>query len=385
MIAGIDVEQFVRYPYATGIQRVLQQLARHWPSDVLDAEFIVPVQEGFARFSPPQMATLVDLVFQHRGSERDLREVVNDHVIEVTQAEGPRPVSLGELLSMYDRWVLPEVSYLPSVLERFEIFQRCMPTLMIGFDALPMTNPENYRFVPGTAANVSRYFRLLASATSVVCISEYSMEAILNRLRRDPALAISVAHPGGDHVEARDTHPPARPRFVRLGTLEARKRPAEILAGFRQAVDEGLAADLVFIGDPSASDASVNAAVLDAIAAGYPVQWIQGADDETVTTVVNESSVFLSLGFEGYGIPVLESIREGTPVVFSGIQPAGELMVGHGARRAQLDSVPEIAQMFLDFCDADTLEGLRTELDPDAVPTWQDFVTSVAVATRDAH
>ena len=119
----------------------------------------------------------------------------------------------GDLLSIYDAWLLPEVSYLPSVLRRFELFARCVPTVMIGYDALPMTEPANYRFRPGSSAWVSEYFRHLATADAVVCISDWSRDAILGRLRRDPALPITVAHPGGDHLAVRAPEPAGEARF----------------------------------------------------------------------------------------------------------------------------------------------------------------------------
>ena len=37
MYVGIDIEQFVRDPYASGIQRVLQYLALEWPVDDVQA------------------------------------------------------------------------------------------------------------------------------------------------------------------------------------------------------------------------------------------------------------------------------------------------------------------------------------------------------------
>ena len=43
---GIDLEQFIRDPYATGIQRVLQQLAINWPDGETKAEFVVPNKRG---------------------------------------------------------------------------------------------------------------------------------------------------------------------------------------------------------------------------------------------------------------------------------------------------------------------------------------------------
>jgi alpha-1,2-rhamnosyltransferase len=273
------------------------------------------------------------------------------------------------------------VSYLPSVLERFELFAKCVPTAMIGYDTLPMSEPANYRFKPGTAAWVSEYFRHLATSDSVVCISDYARDSILGRLRRDPALPISVAHPGGDHLDVRPPAQPARPVFARLGTLEARKRPIEILRAFLSAVaSAGLDAELLFIGNRSASDEGINRAIRTAIDDGAPVRWVEGASDSEVYDQVQHSSAFLSIGTEGYGIPVLEAIRLGTPVLFDGVQPAGDLMVGHGARRIDGISADGLGAAFRKYASPDALGSLRAELDPAAVPAWRDFAQGVAWA-----
>ena len=41
---GVDLEQFVTDPQSSGIQRVLQQLAREWPTDRAQADFVVDHQ-----------------------------------------------------------------------------------------------------------------------------------------------------------------------------------------------------------------------------------------------------------------------------------------------------------------------------------------------------
>ena len=43
MRVGLDIEQFVRDPYGSGIQRVLQYLALTWPSGDVEPHFVVPV------------------------------------------------------------------------------------------------------------------------------------------------------------------------------------------------------------------------------------------------------------------------------------------------------------------------------------------------------
>jgi glycosyltransferase involved in cell wall biosynthesis len=237
---------------------------------------------------------------------------------------------------------------------------------------------------------VSRYFRLLATTDSVVCISDFARDSILGRLRRNPALPISVAYPGGDHIAialsaAREAL--SRPRFLRLGTLEARKRPQEILAAYRAAVARGLEADLVFVGSGSASAEAINADLRAAVDEGIGVSWVQGASDAEVRNLVAGSDAFLSLGVEGYGIPVLEAIRTGTPVLFDGIQPAAELMVGRGAQRidaggADVD-VERLAEVLATYSHPGGLTELQSQVDSNAVPTWREFAASVAASLVD--
>ncbi len=378
---GIDLEQFVRDPYATGIQRVLHQLAKNWPNDVAVAEFVVPVGDRFGLLNSAQATELLAIAFTPREAGVDLRDHVNDYLMNTVTTTVP----LGDLLSIYDAWLLPEVSYLPSVFERLDVFHRCMRTTMIGYDTLPQTHPANYRFVPGSAVWVSEYFRWLSTIESVVCISEYAQTSILDRLRRDRTLATTVAHPGGDHLAIRAGNPPADgepTRFIRVGTMEARKCPQEILAGFRTARANGANAELVFVGRASSSDDAINDDIRLAIRQGLPVTWIEHAADEQVHDIINGGSAFLSIGIEGYGIPVLEAIRLGTPVLFDGSQPACDLMAGSGAQRVAAGGVAELAQMFTQYSAPGALAALRAELAPAAVPTWASFARGVVAAAK---
>jgi glycosyltransferase involved in cell wall biosynthesis len=252
---------------------------------------------------------------------------------------------------------------------------------MLGYDALPMTEPSNYRFVPGRTSQVSEYFRLLAKADAVVCISDYSRESILDRLRRDRALTTNVAHPGGDHVKikaprARTSGEPIT--FVRLGTLEERKRPLEILAAFKAVRALGVDAEITFIGSPSASNESINESLRTAVAQGIGVTWVRGADDAQVQNIISDADVFLSIGVEGYGIPVLEAIRLGTPVAYHGIQPAAEIMEGRGATRVPGESIDELTQSMIHLA-----ESPPRNVEPEAVPTWSKFVKSVVEAASE--
>ena len=379
MRVGIDLEQFAREPYGSGIQRVLQQAALHWPENEIEADFIFPDGELFALLSPSQAAQILSTSFGEREAGSDLRESVR---AAIGQAVGPR-VRGSDLLSLYTSWLLPEVSYLPSVLERFRIFHASMITVMVGFDALPMTEPGNYRFPAGMVPFVSDYFRQLAQADRVVCISDYAREELWHALRRPMNLVTEVAHPGGDHTAVSaptSVGSEGRKRFIRLGTLEARKMPIEILSAFLDANCEN--AELIFVGGASSSDHSINESILGASDSDLPVTWIQGATDLQVRELIASADVFLALGTEGYGIPVLEAIAAGVPVIYSGIQPAAELMRGAGSREHIGLRHADLVDLFGFYCEADSIAELRSEIDTSLIPIWEKFTRSIADACK---
>ncbi len=381
MRVGIDLEQFARDPYGSGIQRVLQQMARYWPEGEIEADFIFPDGDLFALLDPGAAQEILSIPFAQQEPDSDLREVVRT---AIAQAPGPR-VREGDLLSVYTSWLLPEVSYLPGVLERFRIFHASMITVMVGFDALPMTEPANYRFPAGMVSYVSDYFRQLAQADRVVCISDYTREELWQALRRPMNLFTEVAHPGGDHIAvatqnltSNSTNGPTR--FIRLGTLEARKMPVEILKAFLDAECEN--AELIFIGGGSSSDHSINAAISAASDSTSAVTWIQGATDSQVHELISGAQVFLALGTEGYGIPVLEAIAAGTPVIYSGIQPAAELMQGAGARCHSGLEHADLVDLFHTYTQPKALADLQSEIDTSRIPTWGEFTRAVARACK---
>ena len=377
---GIDIGQFVADPYTSGIQRVLQYLAREWPMDEVSCDFVIPFNGKFLVASAAQASSLFDAAFEASSAD-ELRTSVATTISGLSR-ECPL-VDLGALISLYTSWLLPEVSYSRSVLDRLRIFKESMPVTMIGYDALPMTDPENYRFKPGTASQVSEYFQQLADADSVVCISDYAREAILDRLRRDRSLPTDVGHPGGDHVAipeplVHERNHGGAIRFLRVGTLEARKMPVEILTAFVEA-RKTHNIELTYVGGPSASDLQINQQI--EAAAGEPdsgVTWVRGATDREVWSLMREADVFLSLGIEGYGIPVLESIRLGTPVLYGGVQPAAEIMNGSGASPLSAYGHDDLVSAFGQYGQLAAVAAFAETIEPERVPRWSAFVQTVA-------
>jgi glycosyltransferase involved in cell wall biosynthesis len=401
MRVGIDIEQFVRDPYGSGIQRVLQYLAITWPESDVEPVFIAPLPGSprgeFVALNAAQAAELLSIPFAPPFEQTIGDRNVVEEVRLALLTSGAPVMSLSQVMSTCHIWFLPEVTYLLQVLTRFALFSKAMPTMMIGYDTFPMTAPSNYRFKPGTAAEVNSYFRALVTTNSLVCISEFARQSIWNRLRRDRTLPCTVAHPGGDHVSAGKTgldpnDRASRPvRFARLGTMEARKHPVEIVDAFITAIDSGVSAELLFIGRASASDSSINHRLESAIELGYPITWVQDASDAQVRELIADSDVFLSVGVEGYGIPVLEALQLATPVLYWGEQPAAELMEGRGAASLGVggavvdgdDLRGALDYAFSQYSNRAHLEVLLGEVRVESIPTWADFSSAVERAARE--
>lgn len=377
---GVDIEQFVADPYGSGIQRVLQYLAREWPEKRASGVFVIPREGGYLLLSPTQAAELISIAFAPQRSD-DLRIDVNARIAGLKESV-PR-VSEQELRSSIDAWLLPEVSYLPSVLQRFESMSTQMPTAMIGYDALPMTEPANYRFPPGVAANASEYFRLLASTDALVCISEYSKRTIVERLRRSTDLLTTVAHPGADHVAinaAGGHESPGPVHFLRLGTMEARKMPLEILRAFLAIREAGIDARLTYVGAKSSSYEWMNQELREVEEQGVGFTWVTKASDQDAVELMLRCDVFLSFGTEGYGIPTLEAIRRGIPVLFGGIQPAAQLLEGQGAVDCGDPTQEAIQAALARFSDRGEVAEVVRQVNGMAVPAWSDFSRGVVDA-----
>ena len=373
---GMDLEQFLEDPFGSGIQRVLQQLTLHWPASDVGALFAIPHGDDFVIVDRSQAQAILSLPFTMTRSEAEERGLAA-HVRDALDSLDVRRLTAAELVDSLDAWCLPEVSYLPSVLDRFEQFAEQLPTVMIGYDTLPMTQAQNYRIPPWAAANASRYFRILTRAGGLLCISDFARESIIERLRRDPTLPIAVAHPGGDHLDpARSVDVTRRPgpvRFLRLGTMEARKHPQEITAAFQAVRSEGADIELAFVGAPSTSDLGINDDIARAARDDAALTWMTDASDADVQRLIDEADVFLSFGIEGFGIPVVEAIRRGTPVLFGGTQPAAQALVGVGAIDVGGDDVDAIARSLRDYASPSSVQAITRAVEPLRVPQWRDF------------
>lgn len=220
------------------------------------------------------------------------------------------------------------------------------------------------------------YGRAYALASGFIAVSQRSLDDLHHLHPKTAARPGAVAYHGSDHV--------ARwPRPTRDGPAIAfahhtNKRPDLVVAGWKVLADRGVRIPLTFVG--------VSGALRDELAAAITELGLTDliqlspylADGDFHAACSAASMIVFPSDFEGFGLPIVEGMAQGKPVVI-GLDPACiEIAAGHAFLLADwtAEALADQVQAALAATD-DDLEKARA---------WADeFQWSRTVAaTRDA-
>lgn len=207
---------------------------------------------------------------------------------------------------------------------------------------------------------VTRFGMSIAAreAAVILTISEYSKQRISAVLAVEPS-RIAVTYCGYDAKFRRfpdaERHQAERELalgdfILTVGTLEPRKNLGTLLEAFASLRRSGYRGALVHAGPRGWKSENVDRQIADLGLSGH-VRFLGYVDDVTLVRLYNLASVFVFPSLtEGFGLPVLEAMACGTPVV--------------SACGSSLEEVGGQAARFIDPQDADDLaDALRTVLD----------------------
>jgi glycosyltransferase involved in cell wall biosynthesis len=264
------------------------------------------------------------------GVERYASELLREvrALADVTETVGPAGLVRGQL---HEQFVLPfrsGGSFLVSPANAGPVVAR--RHLLVIHDLAPLRVPEAF------SPRFRRYFGAVLSmhrvaGTTIATVSQSSRDDLANWLDRDPA-DIPVVPNGVRVSTASDASAdPVAERaagevfMVHLGTVQPRKR-VDLLTAVWPEVYRRTGVRLVLIGDRGAGGVFGAGRAVDASA---QVEWRGRVSDDEVARLIEASSGLISLSaFEGFGLPVLEALAMGRPVVASNIPAHRELAPG---------------------------------------------------------
>lgn len=207
-----------------------------------------------------------------------------------------------------------------------------LPRVAYFHDAIALKFPQ---WTPrGTVERFPAYLRALARFDHVACISTSSERDLLDfweTFKIQPKATTSVVSLGLRESLARPSasqpHPAGTPVVLMVGTLEARKNHLALLEACECLWKEGLSFELRLAGMLNKETGSPAVAKVAALAGtGHPVTWEGAVSNQRLLELFSQASVFTypSL-YEGFGLPVLEALAHGLPVLMTTRGALGDL------------------------------------------------------------
>jgi glycosyltransferase involved in cell wall biosynthesis len=240
-----------------------------------------------------------------------------------TQTDAPRMLAqLGVDLAVFPNYVVPFASPCPTISVVHDVALLRMPHLF--------TVRKRVLMAPLLRQSV-------AAASLVATVSEASRADIVDWLGVEPErimLLPGAPHPSCGPVPAEEraavqaAHGLARPFVLTVGTLEPRKNLSTLLEAFDQLAANGGGAasmDLVVVGGRGWRDRQLVRELGTRGSLGH-VRWLGYVSERELVALYGGAALFVYPSrLEGFGLPVIEAMACGTPVIASDVPALREV------------------------------------------------------------
>lgn len=210
-------------------------------------------------------------------------------------------------------------------------------TLHDVFHILPeFQNGGKYATEEFTRKKIDRYRQIARECDRIICVSEKTRTDFMNHVDCDPQ-KVEVVHHGidshfleetrGDDAEILESLGIPQGGVLYVGDVSARKNLKGIVEGYL-AADLDQDHPLLLVGESTFGSGELESRIRQA---GDRILRIGWQKQEILAAIYRQSRALLfCTHYEGFGLPVLESMACGTPVVISRSGATPEVAGGHG-------------------------------------------------------
>ncbi|ACA14767.1 glycosyl transferase group 1 [Methylobacterium sp. 4-46] len=365
----VDISQFVEFPARSGIQRVVSKLLVAWGEDRLFRWVrFDPAARRFIQI-PPRM---LDLLRHELFLADDVSGEIGKRLTLELASQPGWPVEVSDSQIVF----VPEVFYSQERVKFYRELReaRRIRDAYLVFDFMPWLKPSHFAIAKGFGPASMPYIQLLHEAHLRLFISRNTREEYVNRVRRAAAASQdAVVRLGADGLGgARQAFSTDRKRVCCVGAFDGKKGQDLVYDAFND-VETDL--ELHFAGKllPSMIEkyrrivetTNTKVWVHDDLSDSALVELVSGA----------RASIFVSEN-EGFGLPALESLFIGVPLIASASLPALEDVPEYGQIQLGAVNKATVAGAFHRIADDQEARRLAAEIALLGLPTWTDFAAN---------
>lgn len=362
-----DITEFLSNPMGTGIQRTVREIFAHWPDGLPACYFDASINDLRA-VAPDALEAVLDNSRTIGSKEKAAKaaEIISAAPGAVIDAESS--VLIPELFFDHARcaFYAQRIKRHPS------------RSLAIVYDLLPWTHPAQFGITDRRP--YEPYFNLILSMEYTAHISRETKEEYERSGGNKRRLPLPILHLGADGLSIeKQAFRPDRKTFVCLGSIEARKRQNDILRAFAQLWGEGIDAELIFVGRTVDHGDRSLGPMIEAAKVLYPhFKHYEAASDDDVAAILETARATIMVStLEGYGLPPVESLHAGIPVIVSDTMPSTRRLPSLGQIRVEPWNPGQIAVAVKRLLDDDVARSLWNDAAGLSLPTWQDTARQV--------
>jgi len=246
-----------------------------------------------------------------------------------------------------------DILHSPSFLSPINI---CKPNVVTFYDASILRYPEFFNLWPKLYAN-KFYEKIITNSNQIIAVSNFTKSEILHFFPSIKEEKIKVTHLAANKIfkvqekemnkKTTKKYKLVKPYLLCVSTIEPRKNYKNIIKSFYKIIDN-IENDLVFVGASGWKNSDIPG-LIGSMKLENRIRFLGHVNTEELVSLYNSADLFLfpSL-YEGFGIPILEAMACGCPVITSNSTSLNEIG-GDSALKVNPLSSDEISEGILEL------------------------------------
>jgi len=322
----LDISQFISHPYKTGIQRVLYEVLNTWKNK----EPLVPIfinEKSETNILPYKVIKLIQSYFQQ---ENNSIEATALEIKSFSKIKNPINLLLENDFLVFN----PELFYNQNRINYYQNFIKTRGADLLYFviyDLLPFINPEY--FPRNILTGCTPYLTLIVNLKNCGFISEKTKRDFITRAAKSDNLLSKPILPLGGDTLGTNSHPfdSTNITFTVVGDIRPRKNTEKVIDVFENIWKKGIKIKLQLCG-PLNWPNLIMKNRLESLKENQPLfNWIEAPSDQVLRdSIIKSRCTIYASENEGFGLPPLESLSLGTPVIVGNHIPSIENLTEDG-------------------------------------------------------